>query len=103
MTTATPTTAAASTLQLLASAWSVQSGGGTCAKTGTSMAAPHVASAAAYVKLFHPDYSVGQLYDELKACALDLGEEREGSVVRLGLREPGEVQRATQTQAPHLR
>lgn len=49
-------------------------GGGTCAKTGTSMAAPHVAAAAAYVKLFHPDYSVGQLYDELKACAVDLGE-----------------------------
>ena len=53
---------------------SAEVGGGTCAKTGTSMAAPHVAAAAAYVKLFHPDYSVGQLYDELKACALDLGE-----------------------------
>ena len=52
---------------------SAAAGGGTCAKTGTSMAAPHLAAAAAYVKLFHPDYSVGQLYDELKACAVDLG------------------------------
>ena len=49
-------------------------GGGTCTKTGTSMAAPHLAAAAAYVKLFHPDYTVTQLYDELAACAVDLGD-----------------------------
>lgn len=49
-------------------------GGGICSKTGTSMAAPHLSAAAAYVKLFHPDYSVEQLYDELKNCSMDLGD-----------------------------
>ena len=53
---------------------SAQRGGGTCSKTGTSMAAPHIAAAVAYVKLFHPEADVAQVYGTLKQYAVDAGE-----------------------------
>lgn len=53
---------------------SAQNGGGTCSKTGTSMAAPHLAAAVAYVKLFYPDANVAEVYEELKTNAVDAGE-----------------------------
>ena len=42
-------------------------------KSGTSMAAPAISAAAAYVKLYHPSYQFDQVYKELKSLALDLG------------------------------
>lgn len=43
-------------------------GGSTAYKsmTGTSMASPHVAAAAAMIKVYHPSYSFGQVYYALK-------------------------------------
>ncbi len=42
-------------------------------KTGTSMAAPHIAAAFAYLKLADPDASWDALYEEAKARSIDLG------------------------------
>ena len=47
--------------------------GGRATASGTSISAPYVSSAAAYIKLLHPDYSVGQVYAVLRSYALDLG------------------------------
>ena len=46
----------------------------TTTKTGTSMAAPHIAAAFAYLKLAYPDASWNTLVAEAKAWAIDLGE-----------------------------
>ena len=40
---------------------------------GTSMAAPHIAAAAAMIKLRNPSYSPAKIENTLKECALDLG------------------------------
>ncbi len=45
----------------------------TTSKSGTSMAAPHVAAAFAYLKLAYPGASWDKLYDEAKARSIDLG------------------------------
>ena len=42
--------------------------------SGTSMATPHMAAAAAYVKMKHPDYSQRDVYAAFKDNAVDLGE-----------------------------
>ncbi len=45
----------------------------TVSKTGTSMAAPHIAAAFAYLKLADPGASWNALYEEAKAWSIDLG------------------------------
>lgn len=52
---------------------SAKAGGQICIKTGTSMAAPHLAAAAAYIKLRNPDTTVSALYQVLKRYAVDAG------------------------------
>ena len=42
--------------------------------SGTSMATPHMAAAAAYVKMKHPDYNQRDVYAAFKDNAVDLGE-----------------------------
>lgn len=44
------------------------------ALSGTSMASPYVAGAAALVVARHPDWTVDQVYEHLKSAASDLGE-----------------------------
>ena len=41
---------------------------------GTSLAAPHITAAAAYVKMLHPGATVSQVCGALTSCAMDLGE-----------------------------
>ena len=48
---------------------------GTTIKTGTSMASPHLAAAAAYVKLMNSEATVSQVENILKSFAVDLGDE----------------------------
>ena len=52
---------------------SANAGGGVCTKTGTSMAAPHLAAAMAYIKLQHPTSTVSDVYQTLKDYAVDAG------------------------------
>lgn len=40
---------------------------------GTSVAAPHIAAAAAYIKMLHPEATVRQVCGALQSCAFDLG------------------------------
>ncbi len=53
---------------------SAKAGGGVCVKTGTSMAAPHLSAAAAYIKLRIPEITVPELYQVLKCYAVDAGD-----------------------------
>lgn len=55
------------------SAW-IGEGEATMIASGTSMATPHLAAAAAYVKLKHPSYDQREVYAEFRDCAVDLGE-----------------------------
>ncbi len=48
-------------------------GGGTCSMTGTSMAAPHVAAAAAVVKSYNPSWSNTYIRNRLQSTAKDRG------------------------------
>lgn len=48
-------------------------GGSTGAMSGTSMACPHIAAAGALLKQQHPAWSPGQIRDQLKRTAEDLG------------------------------
>lgn len=52
---------------------SAKAGGQICIKTGTSMAAPHLSAAAAYIKLRNPGTTVAALYQVLKRYAVDAG------------------------------
>jgi subtilisin family serine protease len=54
---------------------SAQNGGGLVAKSGTSMSSPHLAAACAWFKLVYPNVSVSRLYELLKDCSEDLGDE----------------------------
>ena len=47
--------------------------GGTTAMSGTSMAAPHITAAIAYLKMVQPNLSVNGVYRELKVYSSDLG------------------------------
>lgn len=47
--------------------------GGTTAMSGTSMAAPHITAAIAYLKMVQPNLSVNGAYRELKVYSSDLG------------------------------
>lgn len=47
--------------------------GGTTALSGTSMAAPHITAAIAYLKMVQPNLSVEGVYRELRAYSRDLG------------------------------
>ncbi len=49
-------------------------GGTTVDMDGTSMAAPHITAAAAYMKMLKPDLTVEGVYNELKKYCLDLGD-----------------------------
>ena len=55
------------------SAW-IGEGETTEIASGTSMATPHLAAAAAYVKLKHPDYNQREVYSVFRDYAVDLGE-----------------------------
>lgn len=55
------------------SAW-IGDGEATMIASGTSMATPHLAAAAAYVKLKHPSYNQREVYAEFRDYAVDLGE-----------------------------
>lgn len=44
-------------------------------KDGTSMASPHIAAAAAMIRLYHPKYTVTQMQNTLRKYAKDLGAE----------------------------
>ena len=44
-------------------------------ESGTSMATPAITAATAYVKLYHPNYTFNQVYNELKNESVDLGAE----------------------------
>ena len=52
---------------------STSPGGGTATYQGTSMAAPHVAGAAALIRQIHPDWSPAQVKASLMNTAVDLG------------------------------
>lgn len=54
---------------------SYSSNTGSVAKTGTSMASPHIAAASAYIKLLDPDATVDEIKEILKSCCVDLGDE----------------------------
>lgn len=54
------------------SAW-IGEGEQTMIASGTSMATPHLAAAAAYVKMKHPTYNQRDVYAELRDYAVDLG------------------------------
>lgn len=47
--------------------------GDSTGSSGTSLSAPFIASEIAYIKMLHPDASVDEIYDTLKAYAVDLG------------------------------
>ncbi len=49
-------------------------GGGTRTDSGTSMATPEMAGAVTYIKLLHPEYTVTEVYETLRAYTEDLGE-----------------------------
>lgn len=55
------------------SAW-IGEGETTEIASGTSMATPHLAAAAAYVKMKHPDYNQREVYSVFRDYAVDLGE-----------------------------
>lgn len=55
------------------SAW-IGEGEQTLLASGTSMATPHLAAAAAYVKLKHPSYNQRDVYAEFRDYAVDLGD-----------------------------
>ena len=55
------------------SAW-IGEGETTQIASGTSMATPHLAAAAAYVKMKHPDYNQREVYSVFREYAVDLGE-----------------------------
>lgn len=52
---------------------SAAAGGFLVGMTGTSMAAPHITAAVAYLKMMQPNLSVQGVYNELKARCKDLG------------------------------
>ena len=54
------------------SAWN---DGKTMIESGTSMASPHLAAAAAMIKMKHPDYTQWDVYATMRDYAVDLGEE----------------------------
>lgn len=54
------------------SAWN---DGTTKIESGTSMASPHLAAAAAMIKMKHPDYTQWDVYATMRDYAVDLGEE----------------------------
>lgn len=54
------------------SAW-IGEGESTAIASGTSMATPHMAAAAAYVKMKHPDYNQRDVYAAFRDRAVDLG------------------------------
>lgn len=54
------------------SAWN---DGKTKIESGTSMASPHLAAAAAMIKMKHPDYTQWDVYATMRDYAVDLGEE----------------------------
>lgn len=54
------------------SAWN---DGTTQIESGTSMASPHLAAAAAMIKMKHPDYTQWDVYATMRDYAIDLGEE----------------------------
>ena len=49
-------------------------GGGTCTKSGTSMAAPHVAGVAALLMSHHPDVDLSEIVDAMQNTAIDRGD-----------------------------
>ncbi|RLI59158.1 MAG: hypothetical protein DRO93_08760 [Candidatus Thorarchaeota archaeon] len=60
-------------------------GGGYISKSGTSMATPHVAGAAALLLQAHPDWSPAKVKEELEKTAVDLGESGKDNVYGSGL------------------
>lgn len=54
------------------SAWN---DGKTMIESGTSMASPHLAAAAAMIKMKHPDYTQWDVYATMRDYAVDLGDE----------------------------
>lgn len=55
------------------SAW-IGEGESTAIASGTSMATPHMAAAAAYIKMKHPDYNQRDVYAAFRDRAIDLGD-----------------------------
>lgn len=55
------------------SAW-IGEGESTAIASGTSMATPHMAAAAAYVKMKHPDYNQRDVYAAFRDRSVDLGD-----------------------------
>lgn len=53
---------------------SAKAGGGVCSKTGTSMAAPHLTAAIAYIKLRVPSTTLSDVYQVLQRYAVDAGD-----------------------------
>lgn len=53
---------------------SAKAGGGVCTKTGTSMAAPHLTAAIAYIKLRIPSATLSDVYQVLQCYAVDAGD-----------------------------
>lgn len=53
---------------------SAEAGGRDCTKTGTSMAAPHLTAAIAYLKLRIPSASISDVYQMLQRYAIDAGD-----------------------------
>ncbi|MDE6413893.1 MAG: leucine-rich repeat protein [Anaeroplasmataceae bacterium] len=64
---------------------SARMGGGTVTQSGTSMAAPHVAAAAALVLTEHSEYTHKQVEKLLKNTAIDLGDKGKDSYYGMGM------------------
>jgi len=60
-------------------------GGGYISKSGTSMATPHVAGAAALLLQVHPDWTPAMIKNELESTAEDLGDAGKDNVYGSGL------------------